>query len=486
MACNGCLPRRRVLLCAGALAFAVSGAASASTPIPAESDWTDYGMVVDAGPFGEAWDAILEGITPCAVIEKNGTYFLYYVGSDDYIDDDDNIGPAHRSIGVATGTDGIHWTKYAGNPVITFTSSGNPEEGAVSGGVFLDTNGDFVAYFGANISSSPTSASVQADCRLAESSNGFDFTPSGIVVAHNDNQVWGYGDELHSVGAFRSNGTWYCYYIPNGSSKAGKLGVAWGPARDNLPNNSAVLDGAAEIRARGPMSIALVDANTAAFFVSYKTWMDVRTTTLDALDQASAPVTYGFGRAVVMLDSARRTWFMYYGMWGGTGLRLAPAGAADATAPGAPPNLSAAAAGHDRIDLAWNAASDPDTGVLMYNIYRGGVKVGSTRELSFSDTGLSELTGYGYEVRAVNLHGTEGPGSTANAKTPADVTPPGIESVSAGGDPNAVTVVFNEPVDQTTAETAEKYAIDKGIAVTGAALAGDLRTVTLRDRKAIT
>src|SRR5262245_934369 len=82
-----------------------------SAAIPAQSAWTDYGLVLDAAPFGQGWDTFYEDYTPIALLKKDGTYFLYYSGADNYISQRDNVGPAHRELGVATSADGVHWTK---------------------------------------------------------------------------------------------------------------------------------------------------------------------------------------------------------------------------------------------------------------------------------------------------------------------------------------------------------------------------------------
>ncbi len=462
------------------------GLVRAAATIPQDSDWVDYGVAIDAGRFGEANDVIFEGYNPGAAVKKDGTYYLYYVQSDDYISQKNNVGPARRSIGVATSTDGVRWTKYPGNPVITWSVTGNPEEGAPSIGVFVAANGDFVAYYGANTSAGPTSSTVRSDCRLAVSSDGFNFVDQGAVAARTDPNVWGYGDELHSVIAFENAGIWYCYYIPNGVAQASKLGVVWGSDRGDLPNSEPVLhqSNGTTVPARGASGVCMLDANTVAFFTSDPGRKVVaRTTTLDALNRLSDPVaTYypgRLGKGLVYLDISRNTWFLYTNEWGYLGLKLAPAGPPDVTPPTAPVNVTAAPASHDVVNLTWEHATDPDTGIIEYNVYRGGGKVGTVRDPGFADTGLAELTLYDYEVKAVNFHGTEGAADSDSVTTPPDVSPPVVATVSAGGDPLEVAVIFDEPVEQVTAETATNYTISGGVTVSAASLGGDLKTVAL-------
>ena len=64
---------------------------------------------------------------------------------------------------------------------------------------------------------SPTSTYVDSDVRLALSNNAFQFKNIGDVLSHANSSVWGYGDELFPVGAFRSDDICYIYYIAKGT-----------------------------------------------------------------------------------------------------------------------------------------------------------------------------------------------------------------------------------------------------------------------------
>ena len=464
--------------------FSVSPGSALPATVPQTADWVDRGLVVDTGAHGQAWDVLMEGITPCALLKKDDTFFLYYVGSPDYIDDPKNVGPKDRAIGVATSADLVRFSKHGGNPVISWSLSGNPEEGAPSAGAYVDADGQVVAYYGANGADTPTTSSVWADVRLATSPDGLFFVDQGQVIDHADGSVYGHGDELHSNLALAHGGLFYVYYVPNGTPQSATLGVAWGPGPASLTTSARVSSGGGSVRARGPASVVRLGEDRLAFFISYGAETDVRTTTLDRLTELGPPVvTYsglpGFGR-VVFLDALRHTWFMLYNAWTHVGLMTAPLdGVADQTPPTPPPLLTATAPRHDLVELFWDEASDPDTGVLEYRVYRDGVLVATTRERAHVDPGRAELTRYLYEVRAVNLHDTVGPPSAAEVTTPADLTPPSIARVTAGGDPGELTVHFDEPVEAQSAETAASYAVP-GLSVLGATLHADLRTVTLR------
>ena len=83
----------------------------------------------------------------------------------------------------------------------------------------------------------------------------------------------------------------------------------------------------------------------------------------------------------------------------------------DPSPPGAPADLAVILATASRIDLTWSSASDPESGISFYNIFRDGGHAGSPAATFFSDAGLEEDTEYLYEVSAVNGAGLEGPRS---------------------------------------------------------------------------
>ncbi len=153
---------------------------------------------------------------------------------------------------------------------------------------------------------------------------------------------------------------------------------------------------------------------------------------------------------------------------------------ADNTPPSAPSNLNASAAGNSQVDLSWDAASDGESGISGYNVYRGGTSIGTTDNTSYSDKGLDEGAEYTYRVSAVNGAGMEGEKSgEASAATGADDSPPEIASVAAAGSATTVTVVFSEPVEKGSAEETGNYSIDNDVSVSGASLGEDGKTVTL-------
>jgi cellulose 1,4-beta-cellobiosidase len=78
--------------------------------------------------------------------------------------------------------------------------------------------------------------------------------------------------------------------------------------------------------------------------------------------------------------------------------------------------LNCATLGAATVTLVWNTPGD-SLSVAGYNIYRNGQLIGSTRELSFIDTGLAAGTPYTYSIRAFDAAGNLATASTTLAVT---------------------------------------------------------------------
>jgi hypothetical protein len=445
--------------------------------LPDPDAWIGAGLALDTGPFG-SWDTIMEGITPAAVQRRHGAFLLYYVGARDYITALDNVGPADRAIGVATSPDGINWTKVRENPVITFSSSGNPEEGAVSLGVTV-ADEEVLAFYGANIALTSVTPEVNADIRLAASLDGVSFTDRGTVVRHHDRSVWGAGDEIHPTLAARAWGLFHVFYVPNGTPQREQLGMCSGTSASSLSGCRAVVRADGPVPSRGPSSAVPIGSDALAVFVSTRGGVDAYVVDDSDLSCFGAPLRRyaSTGGAVFMLDAARRTWFAYEDAWTHIEVKVAPAGPRDATPPSAPASLESNSPRHDRVGLTWSAAADEETGILEYRVYRDGTPVGRTRSAEFIDEGLRERTIYAYEVRAVNLHGLEGAGVTGSARTAADAVPPVITAVSATA-PSGLVVTFDEPVAPDAGDP-RRFRVSGGVRVLSAAATDDPRVVRL-------
>ncbi|MCH8042337.1 MAG: lamin tail domain-containing protein [Planctomycetes bacterium] len=144
----------------------------------------------------------------------------------------------------------------------------------------------------------------------------------------------------------------------------------------------------------------------------------------------------------------------------------------DVTPPDAPANLRGIVVSEARIDLAWDAASDPETGIKRYRIYRNGVELGSSATTAFADLTVEPATSYTYQVSAENVDGAEG--NRSDSFSVAILT---IDAVRAENE-NSVRVVFSEPLDHQAAEKLENYETS-GFSILGAVVADDEMTVIL-------
>ena len=283
--------------------------------IPAEEDWVEQGVALEAGEEG-AWDARLYGqISPATVVKHDGTYLLYYVGADGDRSTDD--GPRHRALGVATSTDGIHFDKYSGNPILTHLPHDNEEEGIFSAGATRLDDGTIALMYGAIWAQDPTTESVQGYLALATSNDGLSFDDQGYVLDWSDPSVWGYGDELFPLGVLESGGDWSVYYGAKGNAASWDLGIARGTSSTDLTDTAPLLTtndviGGCDPVPIGPEEIALFVVRSFD-----DNLIEVRTAAVDDPGALSEPVEVyaefepGYRHTTVFLDRETATWFMY-------------------------------------------------------------------------------------------------------------------------------------------------------------------------------
>jgi len=121
----------------------------------------------------------------------------------------------------------------------------------------------------------------------------------------------------------------------------------------------------------------------------------------------------------------------------------------DATPPSAPAGLAATANG-EKIDLAWTAASDAESGINGYKIYRGTTAGGETflaqigNVTSYTDQTTLPNTAYFYQVSAVNGGGLESSRSNEANATTGDNAPAAPTSLSASAGNQQVSLNWND------------------------------------------
>ena len=153
----------------------------------------------------------------------------------------------------------------------------------------------------------------------------------------------------------------------------------------------------------------------------------------------------------------------------------------DTTPPTAPTGLTATITESRRVFLAWNPATDNESGISGYMVYRDGIADTTVAVTTATIGNLGELTPYRFSVAAINrsFHLLEGPQTSELLVTTKSDTP-SIVYVSAMGDSTLVKITFSEPVENVSATNESNYTIDNGVSVLSAILSQDSLTVTLR------
>ncbi|WP_206098794.1 S8 family serine peptidase [Paenibacillus paeoniae] len=94
----------------------------------------------------------------------------------------------------------------------------------------------------------------------------------------------------------------------------------------------------------------------------------------------------------------------------------APAAVSDTEVPSVPTLLTAANVTSSSVELSWSASVD-NVGVIGYDIYQDGVKIGVSAGTSYTVTGLAASTAYSFTVKAKDAAGHVSSASTALAVT---------------------------------------------------------------------
>ncbi|CAH1208990.1 hypothetical protein PAECIP111893_02952 [Paenibacillus plantiphilus] len=119
--------------------------------------------------------------------------------------------------------------------------------------------------------------------------------------------------------------------------------------------------------------------------------------------------------------------------------------------PTAPTNVAASGKTANSITLGWTASTDV-VGVTGYEVWRDGVKVGTTATTSYTDTGLTADTTYSYTIKAYNAAGkVSAASSSISVKTDSgsDTQPPTAPTslVESAKTANSVTLGWTASTD---------------------------------------
>jgi alpha-amylase len=88
----------------------------------------------------------------------------------------------------------------------------------------------------------------------------------------------------------------------------------------------------------------------------------------------------------------------------------------DTTPPTTPANLTSSAKTDTTISLSWSPSTD-SSGIARYEVFRNGVKIGTTTTTSYRDSSLSPSTAYSYTVKAQDWFNNTSVASTSFSVT---------------------------------------------------------------------
>lgn len=306
---------------------------------PERGDWSPPREIIGLRLGAEgSWDDHPPGaITPCTMIKLGGTYYLYYIGSDGKRDHD--LGPAHRKLGLATSSNGLDFSKYHGNPILSWSPAGNDEEG-LFGAKGTVINGTLYLYLNTLSAKNATTDQVWGDVHLVTSRDGIHFSEPILVLDHSDPDIVGYGDELGPTGIIAHHGRWSLYYFAKGVQVTDwRLCLATGDSPTSLSTTRQVIDESGFFGTGGDIHWLSAD-KFMMFFQKRNNWERIELYAASAKHPEALTKTGSWdnfvaqGGITIFLDKEAGKWFMYNRAAGKTYVRTAPARHAKEAAPG--------------------------------------------------------------------------------------------------------------------------------------------------------
>lgn len=186
------------------------------------SAWQEKGIVLERGAPG-SWEDKDFAVRPVGVYKKDGIYYLYYLaGFDGCWNEHSDVN--HQSLGLATSTDGVNFTKYPGNPILKphdFVPVESHEEGIRNAVIrYIPEKNMWLGFFGVESpggdnscpfmgSTAECKCNIEVDAYIyaATSTDGVNWTVQGEVKGAYNNP----GDENYPDDFLYKDGQYYLW-----------------------------------------------------------------------------------------------------------------------------------------------------------------------------------------------------------------------------------------------------------------------------------
>lgn len=186
-------------------------------PVASQSSAIRGQLVLKAGT-SSSWEAYVSRVS---VVYDGSSFKMWYTGAD-------NSSYGYESIGLATSTDGITWTRHIGNPVFKRGSAGQFDADSVFyPWVIHEGNQYKMWYTGAHI----LTYAIVGSIGYATSPDGINWTRSGAVLTAGPSGSWDdYSVSFQSVISTPSG--YYMYY--RGASSSGDVHTGLATSGDGV------------------------------------------------------------------------------------------------------------------------------------------------------------------------------------------------------------------------------------------------------------
>jgi|GEM_PF-2410040 len=393
--------------------------------------WSKYSgnPVLTIGSNG-AWDDNMV-LDPCVLKDAEG-YKMWYAGED---------GSTQR-IGYATSSDGISWTKYANNPVLTLGANNNWDDVHVTIPCVLNMSGTYRMWYSGY-------SGQNWGIGHATSSDGKSWTKyaSNPVLSPT-----GGGWESHDVlsSCVVHNGTAYLmWYTGATSSTVLKFGLAegWNTAPD-APTLGSPADSGWSTTGRPTFTWTFRDTNAQDSQTAYQVQVDDRSD-FGSPEHDSGKVSSAQASHTPASAIADGTYYWRARVWDSdddpSNWCLARTIKIDATPPSNPTSVSSTShtvaqwSTDNTIDVSFSGASDSGSGLYGFSLswdYSPATLPDTTREIdstvsSRTSPAMSDSKSVYFHIRALDLAGNAAADAAHLGPFWVDATPPSNPTVQS-------------------------------------------------------